>query len=251
MKWSLVTGADFRRSMDWAKAQPQNPITEALKAHRIMPRIICISDTHGLHDQVKVPNGDILICAGDVTDDPGQASLRMFLKWFNNHPHPIKILIAGNHDWAFEKWPKQARDMVSEYAPNVKYLEDESFESDGIKFHGSPVSPRFYDWAFNRDRGPDIQRHWDMIPDDTQVLITHGPPMGILDETTHGKGGHFGCSNLDSTIRERLKNLKLHVFGHFHGPGGKVEMRDGVMYVNASVVNEKYRVVNQPVIINV
>lgn len=210
-------------------------------------KFVLISDTHGLHDHVQVPPCDILIHAGDCTTDAGRQSLREFLQWFERQPAKYKILIAGNHDWAFEKWPDLARLMVKEVAPSVTYLQDSPYEIEGIKFWGSPVSPRFFDWAFNRDRGADIKRHWDMIPDDVDVLITHGPPYGILDFSGYDDGTdrHVGCKDLLETLK-RLKP-KLHVHGHIHHSYGALKI-ENTMHVNPTICNEAYYPVNVPII---
>lgn len=205
-------------------------------------KITVISDTHGLHDQVKVEPCDVLIHCGDCTNDAGQASLRNFLQWLERQPAQNKLLIAGNHDWAFEKWPDLARAMVKEVAPSVTYLQDSGVSIYGVNFWGSPVSPTFFNWAFNRDRGAEIKRHWDMISEGTNVLITHGPPKGILDYNAYDKF-HCGCEELMDRVATLGANL--HCFGHIHQGYGKTNL-NGTTFMNASVVNEKYMVVNQP-----
>lgn len=228
-----------------------------------MTRIVAISDTHGLHERVvngevkklEIPDGDMLLCAGDITNNEGRASLRSFLKWFESQPHKFKAFIAGNHDFAYQKWPDLARAMTKEIAPNCVYLEDSSCELGGLKIHGSPWTPFFLNWAFNAERGDDIKRHWDMIPEGTDVLLTHGPPHGYLDMTNHiniatGKkfGDHLGCQDLLDAIK-RIRP-KLHVFGHIHGGYGTTKLThdDGssTTLINASVVNEGYEPVNKP-----
>lgn len=210
-------------------------------------RICAISDTHGYHESVKINPSDVIVCAGDITDDAGQGALRRFLQWFEKQPAPHKVLIAGNHDWAFEKWPDLARAMVKEVAPSVQYLQDSGTEIDSIKFWGSPVQPRFLDWAFNRDE--DIQRHWDMISEGTDVLVTHGPPKPFLDlsnnwnESTGSKWtDHLGCPRLMEAVK-RVRP-KLHIFGHIHGSGGEMNYthEDGFLtkLINASMVDEAY-----------
>ncbi len=205
-------------------------------------RLTVISDTHGLHDQVKIEPCDVLIHCGDCTNDAGQASLRNFLQWLERQPAQNKLLIAGNHDWAFEKWPDLARAMVKEVAPSVTYLQDSCVSIYGVNFWGSPVSPTFFKWAFNRDRGSEIKRHWDMISEGTNVLITHGPPKGILDYNIYDKF-HCGCEDLMNKVAELGANL--HCFGHIHQGYGKVTI-NGTTFMNASCVNEKYLVVNAP-----
>ena len=146
-------------------------------------KLVVISDTHGRHDDVTVPGGGILIHCGDCIEGANAACAYAagFLSWLHRQPHENKLLIAGNHDWIFDVGADQARAIVAAHAPGVHYLHDSGCEIDGVRFWGSPVSPRFFDWAFNRDRGADIRRHWDMIPTGADVLITHGPPHGILD----------------------------------------------------------------------
>jgi Icc-related predicted phosphoesterase len=135
---------------------------------------------------------------------------------------------------------------------NFELLEDYSFrEIEGIKFWGSPVTPRFFDWAFNRDG--DIQQHWNMIPHDTNVLITHGPPYGILDFTARDRKP-VGCHYLRRRLFD-LKDLKVHSFGHIHeGFGQQIgddEDFEGVHFINASYLNLSYDPVNHPVVINI
>ncbi len=152
-------------------------------------RLVCISDTHSQHDDIDlIPDGDVLIHAGDCLGRGSIFELEDFDYWLGELPHPTKILIAGNHDWCFQTRPNEARKLVT----NAIYLEDSGVTIGGLKFWGSPITPTFRNWAFNRDRGPDIAKHWDLIPDDTDVLVTHGPPEGIFDtviEKDFGLGG--------------------------------------------------------------
>lgn len=191
--------------------------------------------------------GDVLIHCGDFTEDLGQASLRSFLRWFNDQPHAHKIFVAGNHDGALEKWPDLARAMIKEFAPTCTYLQDEGCVIGTTNFWGSPVSPRFFDWHFNRDRGADIRRHWDMIPDNTDVLITHGPPFGILDINGFDKT-RVGCRDLYEAFN-RIQPA-VHCFGHIHHSYGTHkfvhDMGNSTMCLNASCCNERYKPVNQP-----
>lgn len=218
-----------------------------------MTRLCLISDTHGTYRALTLPSADVLVHAGDWCYHNTWQEVKDFLDWLESQPHAHKVLIPGNHDWVTEREPETFARVLVKYAPSVTYLHDSGAEIEELKFWGSGVSPRFMEWAWNRDRGPDIQRHWDLIPTDTDVLVTHGPPMGILDNvvdfTDPTRKIHVGCANLRTTIMERLKGLKLHVFGHLHAPGGSVDVRDGVTYVNASVVNESYVLANQPIII--
>src|SRR3712207_5545038 len=110
-----------------------------------MPRIVCISDTHNRNEQITVPEGDILIHAGDATFRGTIDEIERFNNWFAALPHRYKIFVAGNHDWLFQTDNRLVRSLLNE---NIIYLQDSSTEIDGIKFYGSPWQPRFYDWAF-------------------------------------------------------------------------------------------------------
>lgn len=209
--------------------------------------ITAISDTHEQHDALNLAPGDILVCTGDITYRGEPFQIQRFAVWMAQQPFKHKILIAGNHDWLFEKNKEKAKEILG---PEIIYLQDSSVTVEGLKIYGSPWQPRFFDWAFNADRGDIIQKYWDQIPDDTNVLLTHGPPMGIGDETKRAKD--IGCANLRNTIQYRLKKLKLHVFGHVH-PGHGTYHADGLIYVNAAICNDAYKPINpaQTVILDV
>lgn len=221
-------------------------------------KLVLMSDSHTRTD-FEVPDGDVLIHAGDATFSGNYAEVWEFAKWYGQFPHAKKIFCAGNHDWGFERQPEIFESMIKDNG--IIYLRDSAVEIEGIKIYGSPYSPEFMGWAFpvNRYDG-EAQRKWSQIPDDTQVLITHGPPKGVLDLTVgyqemtpsgigrYSPPEHVGCWDL----RERVKNLKalkLHVFGHIHHSYGK-EVIDRVVYCNASVCNEQYRAVNPLIVID-
>jgi Icc-related predicted phosphoesterase len=203
-------------------------------------KIICISDTHGQHRKLNVPDGDILIHAGDITFRGEFDILRDFNIWLGELPHRHKIYIAGNHDITHET--KNAKSLIT----NATYLQDSSIVIDSIKFYGSPWTPRFFDWAFNADRGSAIRKIWNKIPIDTNVLITHGPVYGILDTVPNGL--QVGCSDLKDRIKE-LPDLKLHVCGHVHNGYG-IETADNVMYINSSTCTESYSPKNKCIVID-
>ena len=204
-------------------------------------RIVAISDTHEQHGSIILPEGDILVCAGDITTNGKPAAVSEFDAWFAAQPHRYKLLIAGNHDFLFEKDNLHARGLIS---PGIIYLEDSGCEIMGLKFWGSPVTPWFFDWAFNKQRGEEIRRFWDEIPADTDVLVTHGPPFGILDKNAQGE--HTGCEDL----RHALKRVRprLHIFGHIHEGYGVAE-QDGTTSVNACQLDYQYRLVNEPLVV--
>jgi Icc-related predicted phosphoesterase len=204
-------------------------------------RIVAISDTHEQHGSIIVPEGDILVCAGDITINGRPAAVSEFNTWFAAQPHRYKLLIAGNHDFLFEKDNSYARSLISS---GIIYLENSGCEIMGLKFWGSPVTPWFFDWAFNKQRGEEIRRFWDKIPLDTDVLVTHGPPLGILDKNT--RGDETGCLDLRNALYK--VRPRLHIFGHIHEGYGIAE-QDGMILVNACQLDERYRLANEPLVV--
>lgn len=212
-----------------------------------MPRIVCISDTHNCNEQIEVPDGDLLIHAGDATTVGTREQIEKFNDWFVSLPHRKKIFVAGNHDWLFETNNIEARALLYR---EIIYLEDSAVEIDGLKIYGSPWQPRFFDWAFNLNRGPEMAKKWAMIPDDIDILITHGPPNGILDAVPRRWGiDHAGCEELHKRVEEIAGSgrLKLHAFGHIHcGYGTHDEY--GIKFVNASTCDEQYLPTQAPIV---
>ena len=175
-------------------------------------RIIAISDTHGLHEALAIPEGDVLVHAGDVTSHGAVEELVAFNEFLGRLPHRYKLVIAGNHDWCFEQQPELCARLLT----NAIYLQDAAITIEGVKFYGSPWQPWFMDWAFNLPRGPELARRWARIPEDTDILITHGPPLGFGDRV--GGEERVGCEDLLRRVRE--VRPKLHLFGHIHEDGG-------------------------------
>lgn len=207
-------------------------------------RIVCISDSHGQHTKLSVPDGDVLIHAGDFMafgDTPRE--IVDFTHWLRKQRHRYKIVIAGNHDLIFERHPGAARELLG----NAIYLENSATELAGLKIWGSPVQPEFNNWAFNVARGAAIRRYWKMIPANTDVLVTHGPPFGVLDKA-HPSSAHLGCEELAKAV-EQIRP-RLHVFGHIHAGHGLSSGKD-TQFVNASVVNEAYRLVHEPQVVEI
>lgn len=208
-------------------------------------QITFISDTHGKHEQVFIPpNTDLLIHAGDISNIGRVQGVQDFLDWYDKIDVPHKVFIGGNHDYLLENNSSLFRSMLSSY-PKLVYLEDNGIEIAGIKLWGSPITPYFHNWAFNRWRGEDIKRYWDLIPDDIDILITHGPPHGYGDKTMMGQ--LVGCVDLLNAI-ERIQP-RYHVFGHIHEDYGIFETAT-TTFINASVLNLQYRMVNPPVVIS-
>lgn len=206
-------------------------------------RIVATSDCHGRFREAEVPAGDVLVLAGDLLRHPGveQEDLDDLDEWLASLEHRHKVLIAGNHDWIFEK-DKTARPK------NAVYLEDSGTTIEGVKFWGSPWQPEFFNWAFNLPRkGPELAAAWDKIPSGTEVLVTHGPPWGILDRPHGIAKKHVGCE----LLLERVKQLrpKVHIFGHIHGDYGK-HFEDGTWFLNASLCDESYDATQPPLVID-
>lgn len=209
-------------------------------------KIALISDTHRLHDKITMPEADMVIHGGDISGMGREMEVISFLDWFSKLPHKYKIFISGNHDWLFEKDPMFASALVKSY-PNIIYLEDSGTEIEGIKIWGSPVQPTFYNWAFNRERGAEIKKHWDAIPEGTDILITHGPPHGILDITKMTEE-HTGCEELLKRVIEVRPTW--HIFGHIHSASGIYET-EHTTFINASVLDDYYKVKYEPRIITI
>lgn len=206
-------------------------------------KIVCISDTHGEHELVDLPAGDVLVHAGDITAHGSQEDFIKFIEWFSSQPHKHKIFIGGNHDTYLEKQPEKV--LAQAKTHGVIYLNDSGVNIDGVQFWGSPITPRFFDWSFMRDEA-DIGQHWALIPDNTQVLITHGPVWGVLDEVERSANHteHTGCKLLE--LRVRAIQPAYHVFGHIHEGYGSLE-NDKTQYLNVSTMNKSYRIQNDPV----
>ncbi len=211
-------------------------------------RLVCISDTHGDHEKLTLPAGDMIIHAGDLTAHGTRDETQAFMQWFGSLPFGRKVCIAGNHDTFMESDSAQAQQFARE--TGVQLLTDSGCELDGVRFWGSPITPRFFDWSFMRDPGAPIEAHWNLIPKATDVLITHGPPHGILDQVHRGDGvmEHTGCPSLLARIRSIMPSL--HVFGHIHEGYGVVH-RHGVSFHNVSSMNEHYRISNPVSVIEV
>ena len=186
-----------------------------------------------------VPEGDLLIHAGDATLRGTEAEIRAFDAWLASLPHPHKVVIAGNHDFGFERHP-HARSWIT----GATYLQDEGTTIGGLEIWGSPWQPWFHDWAFQRQRGPEMAEIWSRIPSSADVLVTHGPPHGILDRTVRDEP--VGCEALRHEVLQRIQP-RLHVFGHIHEAHGEVEL-NGTRFVNACCCTVGYDA-TQPAIV--
>lgn len=216
-----------------------------------MKKICHISDTHSKHRSIDASKleCDIFIHSGDITYRGELEILSDFCDWMKDIPAIHKIVIFGNHELGYSIGPnrKKALQIIKNAAT---YLENSSVIIDGIKFYGSPATPFFCNWEWNYSRGKEIAKVWNQIPDDTNVLITHGPPHSILDlveNNSHniGRDLHQGCQDLYNRIMN-LKQLKAHCMGHLHWNGGQQQIIDNVIFSNAAICNESYQPINLP-----
>ncbi|KAH7829943.1 putative metallophosphoesterase domain-containing protein 1 [Monocercomonoides exilis] len=222
-------------------------------------RFVCMSDTHGEHDKIvdKLPEGDILLFAGDFTHVGKKKEIDSFCEFLKKLKFRHKIVIAGNHDIPFDKsfyllnffrfghlLPVSTSTVKEELKKCCIYLEDEYIEINGIKIFGSPYQPTFGSWAFNLDRGKKLRKHWEKIPSNIDILLTHGPPMGRCDVTN--KGFRKGDVDLLQCILERV-HPKVHVFGHIHESHG-LSFDGSTVFINASIFDKDHEPTNTPIV---
>lgn len=204
-------------------------------------KIAAFSDCHWLYEGIKeFPEADICIFAGDWCGSGYYIDETLkFLSWFKNLPYKIKIAIPGNHDRLCEANESASKDLFNQVG--AKLLIDEQIEINGLKIYGTPWTPIFHNWAYML---PDEQLKWKFkaIPLDTDILVTHTPPKGILDPGDYGS----------EALRKALNNInpKIHIFGHNHGGYGYQENINTKFY-NVSICsdadakhNYDYQVVN-------
>jgi len=212
-----------------------------------MSKLVCISDHHTYHRQINLPAGDVLICAGDITSQGEISTILDFNEWLGEQTQfKHRIVVFGNHEL---EWSKKSVNDIQSIFTNAHYLQDSAIVLDGIKYYGSPYSSWFYDWEYNLPRWDQqngyagARAKWGAIPDDTNVLIVHGPAYGILDECPDGR--KVGCPILLERINQ-LKELKVVQTGHIHHSRGQ-EIHNGVQFVNACICTEQYRAINKPI----
>lgn len=191
-----------------------------------MAKVVCISDTHMQHLDLEMPDGDILIHAGDGTDMGEVEEFVRLNAWFRKlkaEKYKDIIYVPGNHDLLFQDDPQYAREIMKD----VTVLIDEGISVQGKSIYGSPWSVTFFDWAFMK---PDLNlsQIWAMIPENLDMLITHSPPYGILDE--NARGTRCGSMTLMKEVLD--KKPKFHVFGHIHEDGGKEYSIEPTTFIN-------------------
>ncbi|HSY35604.1 MAG TPA: metallophosphatase domain-containing protein [Acidobacteriaceae bacterium] len=203
--------------------------------------LVFFGDTHELHREVTVPAGDILICTGDFTMfSKSLRAIKDFDEWLGEQPHPQKWVVPGNHEFFLEA-DSRRRSLLS----NAQVLIDEAVTVEGLRFYGSPMTP-LYGGAFGKSSSSDRKQHWSKIPNDTHILITHGPPHGILDLSPRPPD-RMGDPELLDRIKQ-LRQLRLHAFGHVHGAYGLVE-DDGVTFANVALMGHLDELVHKPLVI--
>lgn len=239
-------------------------------------KFLCLSDLHGNlpaspHHLASRGEVDAVLIAGDICPHPAKHYefqrewLRGdFARWLD--PFFVKdipvFLVAGNHDCVFGERPGLVRRfLATAHAAGLHYLQDSAATWRGIRLWGSPWQPTFplprpgekpY-WAFNLDEAA-LAEKWAMIPVDTDILVTHGPPRGVGDYVPMD-ALHVGSPSLYDRVaaigRERGRPLPLHVFGHIHSGRGQYEPPCGGLMVNASLVDERYRPVHEPIVVEI
>lgn len=217
-------------------------------------RITVISDTHTKHGLIPLtdlPGGDLLIHAGDIMNSGyNKNDILDFCTWFHSlEQYDKKIFIAGNHDRMFENHPEGVEELLNIYF-DIDYLQDEGYDlydldtDTSTKIYGSPWQPEFYSWAFNLPKnGIELAGKWEAIPNNTDILITHGPAFGTLDTVAGRPWDNLGCE----LLAERIEVIKpkIHVCGHIHSGYG-YEFKNGTHFFNAAVLDEQYEYTQKP-----
>lgn len=203
-------------------------------------RFVAISDTHGKHRGLNLPDGDVIIHSGDFCHYGSDSDVHDFLSWYQDLEYETKILIAGNHDFFAAEHSERFKEILPK---EITYLNDSGITIDGIKIWGSPVQPDLIGWAFGKLRGSEMKVHWDLIPNDIDILVTHTPPYGTLDKPRSGKS--IGCEELSKRLEEL--QVKVHIFGHVHASYGE-EQSGQTKFINASNIDSAKGLVNKPIV---
>ena len=199
---------------------------------------VMMSDSHSeIPNNLKMPPGDIFFHCGDSTKKGTVDEIKDFFNWLSLLPYKYKVIIAGNHDHLFADKPDLARKMLPK---DVIYLEDSGIDLLGWNIYGSPVTPRAGSSAFSRLRGQQMRQHWRYVPSDTDILLTHCPPAGILDTTA--KGESAGCESLRHKVMK--VQPKYHFFGHIHNGFGKQKLNN-TTFCNVAYLNKYHQTVTE------
>lgn len=209
-------------------------------------KIVAFSDIHGQYSKkltswFKNNPGDLLIFAGDLQANQTTDTGIKFIEWLHRLPYTSKIMIFGNHDG---KYMDVINHVLRYNYDDIIILIDGSITINNINIFGSPHSVEFGSWWFMK-KDEELEEIWKKIPKNTNILITHAPPFGILDKTFDNFT--TGSKTLLEKVSQ-LSDLKYHIFGHIH-EGYGIEIIDGKTFLNVSLLNEKYQLVNEPRII--
>jgi len=211
--------------------------------------VAIISDTHNKHDQISVPDADLLVHCGDYSIHGSLVELMQFNKWLGTLPHKRKLVIPGNHDFICEDLPILAKKEMS----NATLLIDELIEIDGKRIYGSPWTPKYGKWAFMLPR-VEMARIWEKVPENLDLLMTHGPPRRVMDLTVRDNS-NVGCVSLLETC-QRLAP-KHHAFGHIHEGYGETTIAWGYSgitnthFINAAICTVAYEPTNKPILVEI
>ncbi|XP_071156969.1 metallophosphoesterase MPPED2-like [Mytilus edulis] len=245
------------------------PMNHKSTIHRDKIRFVCISDTHTQIEKLTnfIPSGDVLLHAGNFTNTGQPEEIKQFNDFIGTLPHKCKIVIAGNQDltfddsmWNDEERMEQSFNLTMQTVKHVLeeenvftikgllsnciYLEDSLVNVCGLHIYGSPWIPEYCNSAFNLKRGGELLQKWNNIPDKTDIIVSHGPPLGYGDLTISKT--HVGCLELLNTVQRRVKP-KYHVFGHVREGYGIIS--DGfTTFVNSSTCTFSYTPSNAPVV---
>ena len=203
-------------------------------------KITVISDTHGEHEKLGSMSGDVLVHCGDMFNmfSGRDDEVDSMDDWFGRQEFDLILCIGGNHDFELEKRSATSRDIFR----NAVYLEGSSFEYAGVSFHGAPWIPHLIGQAFFRNPA-ELAQLWAEVPGETDVLITHTPPAGVLDVSSRGL--ELGCPYLSDALG--TISPKLHCFGHVHASSGIYESPE-TTHINAALVNSRYQLSRDPVV---
>lgn len=209
-------------------------------------KLVAISDIHNRYHKLEIPECDVLIVAGDWTSQGRIDEVQEFAKWLNEQNSGHIVLVPGNHELYFEKVYPDSRNWILDHCPAANILIHDSIDIEGIKIFGSAWTPYFCNCAYNGARTPTeitmygnrplMKDLWSQIPENTNILITHGPPHNILDYAPIC--GNVGCTDLMDRVL-KLPNLKTHIFGHIHYSYGYKRF-NGVDFYNVANCNEAY-----------
>jgi len=221
--------------IDRLKSQPKADIGSALY---LSMKLTVISDTHNQHEQFGILSGEVLIHCGDMFNlfSKKDGELESIDDWFGRQKFDLILCTGGNHDSALE----EQLNVVDEPFQNAVYLQDRAYIHDGINFYGAPWTPELAGQAFYRE-GSELERVWQSIPANVDVLITHTPPAGILDVSSRGL--ELGCQYLAKQLR--VVNPRVNCFGNVHASSG-TQITESTTYINASSVNSQFELTRRP-----